>query len=199
MKYFLFGDVHGHLEPLLRLLRQLGIDPQNVPEDVHLIFVGDLIDRGPQSREVVSLVKSLVDSGKASCVMANHEFNFVNFNTLTALNSDQYRRPRNDKNLTEIAETWSSYRIDGRFQKTLLKEHVSWFKTLPIALEFEEFNVIHACWHEPSLAILEKRGNGYFLSESQWKMHGMKTPSLGKRLRHCVKALRERYPMALPF
>ena len=199
MKYFVFGDIHGHLDPLLRLLKQIDVDPQNVPDNVHLVFVGDLIDRGPQSREVVTLVKELVESGKASCVMANHEFNFVNFNTRTSPTSDQYRRPRNDKNLTEIAETWASYRIDGRFQKSLIKEHVDWFKSLPIALEFEGFNVIHACWHEPSLNMLEKRDNGYFLSDSQWESAWVENSPLGQAIETLCKGAERTLPNGITF
>ena len=44
--YYIIGDVHGHYDTLMRLVDRL-------PQDAELIFVGDLIDRGSQSAEVV--------------------------------------------------------------------------------------------------------------------------------------------------
>lgn len=56
------GDVHGHYRTLLALVERL-------PKNARLVFVGDLIDRGPQSREVVRFVRE----GGYPCVMGNHE------------------------------------------------------------------------------------------------------------------------------
>jgi len=62
MKHYVIGDVHGHYDTLLALVDKL-------PKDVRLIFVGDLIDRGPKSMEVVKFVRE----GGHMCVMGNHE------------------------------------------------------------------------------------------------------------------------------
>jgi serine/threonine protein phosphatase 1 len=62
MKHYVIGDVHGHYNTLLALVEKL-------PKDAKLIFVGDLIDRGPHSVEVVKFVR---ESGHL-CVMGNHE------------------------------------------------------------------------------------------------------------------------------
>ena len=59
---YVIGDVHGHYKTLLALTEKL-------PQNAKLIFVGDLIDRGPQSMEVVKFVR---ESGYL-CVMGNHE------------------------------------------------------------------------------------------------------------------------------
>ena len=166
---YVFGDIHGHYDTLLQLLDKLDLDPNNLPDQVELVFLGDLIDRGPKSFQVVELVKSLCEQGKARCILANHEFNFVNFNTETVPKSGIYRRPRKDKNLTEIAETWASYRINGKHQTEQREAHIAWFKTLPVAIELDGLNVVHACWHAPSLALLEKRGDGYYLSDENWE------------------------------
>ena len=61
----LIGDIHGQLEPLRRLLDELGYCEEDGviahPAGRRLIFVGDLIDRGPASRGVLELVRRLVD------------------------------------------------------------------------------------------------------------------------------------------
>ena len=47
------------------------------PENRKLGFVGDFINRGPQSVEVLNLVKSLHEEGTAVAVLGNHEFRLI--------------------------------------------------------------------------------------------------------------------------
>jgi hypothetical protein len=68
--YIIIGDVHGAIEELYDLLET--VEPQ-VAAGAHLVFVGDYIDRGPDGPGVVKLVRNLVESGKASAVLGNHE------------------------------------------------------------------------------------------------------------------------------
>ena len=77
------GDVHGCLPELLTLLGKLGYrvvrdDAGRAVNAVHhegriLIFVGDLVDRGPDSPGVLRLVMGMVAAGTALCVPGNHE------------------------------------------------------------------------------------------------------------------------------
>jgi protein phosphatase len=79
------GDVHGCIDELLELLSALGYlvemrDGQyavQAPEDRKLIFVGDLVDRGPGTPEVLRLVSGLVQAGQAFCVPGNHDIKLV--------------------------------------------------------------------------------------------------------------------------
>ena len=72
------GDVHGELEALQQLLFNLGYQPDgNHPEGRHLVFVGDLVDRGPDSPAVALFVRRLVINGSASCILGNHEMNVL--------------------------------------------------------------------------------------------------------------------------
>ena len=70
------GDVHGEHDALTRLLTELGYAESSGawrhPERT-AVFVGDLIDRGPQQVEVVNLVRSMQDAGTALVAMGNHE------------------------------------------------------------------------------------------------------------------------------
>ncbi|MEU4833903.1 polynucleotide kinase-phosphatase [Streptosporangium sp. NPDC023615] len=73
------GDVHGcrsELETLLRALRW-EIEPGTAgavhPEGRTAVFVGDLVDRGPDSPGVLRLVMGMVAAGTALCVSGNHE------------------------------------------------------------------------------------------------------------------------------
>jgi serine/threonine protein phosphatase 1 len=68
---FAIGDIHGELEQLDLLLARL---PEITSEDT-LVFVGDYVDRGPQSKQVVERVRGFVDSSPAKVVLlrGNHE------------------------------------------------------------------------------------------------------------------------------
>ncbi|MCR9271104.1 MAG: serine/threonine protein phosphatase [Hyphomonadaceae bacterium] len=54
---YAIGDIHGCLQETLQLLEQIEADcAQRDPKTTHLIFLGDLIDRGPESRGVIELL-----------------------------------------------------------------------------------------------------------------------------------------------
>jgi len=72
----IIGDVHGCDVELVALMKRLGhpTDPALPhPEGRTLVFVGDLVDRGPASPTVVLRVKTLVEAGRARCVAGNHD------------------------------------------------------------------------------------------------------------------------------
>lgn len=64
MRTILFGDVHGCLDELRELLEQLAVRPTD-----RLVFVGDLMDKGPLPAETVRFVRKL----GATMVLGNHE------------------------------------------------------------------------------------------------------------------------------
>ncbi len=66
------GDVHGEMHLLERLL-------EKVPSNTKLIFVGDLVNRGPSSRDVLDFVGDLIRKGSAQVVMGNHERALLSF------------------------------------------------------------------------------------------------------------------------
>src|SRR5690606_7959410 len=78
--YDVIGDIHGEFDAVVALLTRLGYRETG---DVwrcsgrQAVFVGDLIDRGPQQLEVLRLVRRMVDGGSAQVVMGNHEFNAI--------------------------------------------------------------------------------------------------------------------------
>jgi predicted kinase len=81
--YDVIGDVHGLLEELLQLLAKAGWKHENGrlshPQGRKLLFLGDLVDRGNYSIEVLKLVRQAVLDGVAKVVMGNHDKKLVNF------------------------------------------------------------------------------------------------------------------------
>lgn len=77
----LIGDIHGCFDELELLMHKLGyvIDgtrPYRVshPQGRRLIFVGDLVDRGPKTPEVLRIVMDMCAAGIAFCVTGNHDY-----------------------------------------------------------------------------------------------------------------------------
>lgn len=77
------GDVHGCFDELIELLTKMGYETgQGLgawyhPAGRKLIFVGDLVDRGPKIPEVMRLVMDSVNFGSALCVPGNHDVKFM--------------------------------------------------------------------------------------------------------------------------
>jgi protein phosphatase len=77
----IIGDVHGCYDELTALLIQLGYQIEDLPERPKVtppngrkaIFVGDLVDRGPKTPDVLRLVMTMVRDGVAHCVPGNHD------------------------------------------------------------------------------------------------------------------------------
>jgi protein phosphatase len=77
------GDVHGCLEELINLLEKLGyrVVRQTLlvtrPLGRKAVFLGDLVDRGPQSANVLRLVMAMAASGSALCLPGNHDMKLL--------------------------------------------------------------------------------------------------------------------------
>ena len=82
----IIGDIHGCYDETIELLEKLNYTISSVedngtnygkevthPENRQVIFLGDLVDRGPNSPDVLKLVMSMVRSGIALCVPGNHD------------------------------------------------------------------------------------------------------------------------------
>lgn len=64
------GDLQGCLESLTGLLEQ-------IPQSANLIFVGDIVNRGPQSLETLRTVRDLCEEGRARIVLGNHDMHLL--------------------------------------------------------------------------------------------------------------------------
>lgn len=76
--YDIIGDVHGCAEELQSLLHLLGYEFVSAhgathPEGRTAIFLGDLVNRGPDTPGVLRLVMNMMESGSALCVLGNHD------------------------------------------------------------------------------------------------------------------------------
>lgn len=159
MHYDIIGDVHGCASQLEQRLIGLGYRRSGGAGAYHhrthrAVFVGDLIDRGPQQRETLELVKAMVDGGSAQVVMGNHEFNAVAYATEHPNYPGAYLRSHSEKHSRQHQAFLDQLTVSQQ------QYYVRWFKTLPLWLDLGELRVVHACWHEGSMRVVEKYCGG---------------------------------------
>ncbi len=177
----IIGDIHGNLRPLTQLLASLGYDEREQwrhPDRRRLLFVGDLIDRGPASFEVAELVRSLCESGENLCLLGNHELNLVDWH--------RGRTGSKHSNLQTIAAIEAD---PGRWAAIL-----DFFETLPLAVELPDLRVTHAVWHQGCfdqlLPALQRPVAGHTLSSFWRDAIRLHAPFEGGKMRHGLPTVR---------
>jgi protein phosphatase len=75
----IIGDIHGCRSELEILLEKLGYDPatRRHPDGRKIVFLGDLVDRGPDIPGVLRIAMEMVGAGNAICVPGNHEMKLL--------------------------------------------------------------------------------------------------------------------------
>lgn len=140
------GDIHGELTSLQALLLQLGYDKYGQhPEHRKLVFVGDLIDRGPDSKGVIALVRRLVNEGNAYAILGNHEINLLTNDIKDG--SGWFFDERYEADLKNYAP----------FQRTQPEERPAireFLNSLPIVLKRDDIRIVHAAWTKPAVAAI---------------------------------------------
>jgi serine/threonine protein phosphatase 1 len=91
-RIYAVGDIHGRADLLERLFVRIDADLRSHPIDQSVqVFLGDYIDRGPQSREVLDLLIARRRRHQVLCLKGNHEHFAMNFLTAPSLWSDWRR------------------------------------------------------------------------------------------------------------
>jgi serine/threonine protein phosphatase 1 len=133
---FVIGDVHGHFDALSQLFEAIAPSGQD-----GVYFVGDLIDRGPDSAKVVEFV---IDN-HYHCLQGNHERMM-----LDAIGSGAIVPP--------LLQAW--LRSGGQptlasYNHQVPQEHITWMQQLPLYLDLGDVWLVHAGL-DPRLPIAEQ-------------------------------------------
>ena len=128
VRHYAIGDVHGRFDLLGRALEAIG---DLEAQDARLVLLGDYVDRGPQSREVVDKLIELSASDRVVCLRGNHEELMVD-----GLAGDP------DETLTWLLNggqtTVESY--GGEIPLA----HLDWMRALPVSYETDHHFFVHA-------------------------------------------------------
>lgn len=158
--YDLIGDIHGCGLTLIRLLEQMGYTKKNgvyQHPKRKVVFIGDIVDRGPNIRLACHVVRDMVDAGHADIVMGNHEYNIVTYCAEAPPNMKQrYLRPHTKRNTFIVEQTLEQF---ANYPEEF-KEFLDWFLEIPLFREYDNFRAIHACWDQVMIdEYLRRYGN----------------------------------------
>jgi bis(5'-nucleosyl)-tetraphosphatase (symmetrical) len=117
-KLYAVGDVQGCAPSLKALVKKL-------PKKSNLIFLGDLVNRGPDSLGALRQLKSLQESGRAECLLGNHDLH------LLAIDAGL----RNTKGLDTV---------DAILKAPDRKDLIHWIRKRPMALSNGKVLTVHA-------------------------------------------------------
>ena len=131
------GDIHGCFDKLQALL---GVCKEICDgHDTRLVFIGDYVDRGPRSRDVVEcLIRAQSDQAqRLVCLRGNHE-------ELLIRTAD---KDRSDRDLMTWwgnggEQTLESYGVDD--PSDLPAEHLDWMRSLPLQMHDQFRMFVHA-------------------------------------------------------
>lgn len=149
---YAIGDVHGCHE-LQKVMEQKILDDDDFDKNNKLIvYLGDLVDRGPSSAEVIEHCLSDLPNGcRRICLCGNHDQAFYNF----------LKKPNLKSEWLDYGgqETLQSYGIDVGYLKTIKtrseefeelirqsipESHVKFLKSMPIMLSTPKVHFVHA-------------------------------------------------------
>jgi len=119
MRTLIIGDIHGCYHELQLLLEKF-----NPNESDRIFSVGDVINRGPESKKCIELLKEM----DVKTVMGNHEYWYIK------------SYPFDDNSVTSF-----------NFRRLEIEEHLDWIKSLPYFFISDEFILVHAGF-DPAIA-----------------------------------------------
>lgn len=129
MDLIAIGDIHGCARSLDGLMSELN----PAPED-HLVFIGDYIDRGPDSKGVIDRLLKLKEQFKCTFLRGNHEELFLGY-----LDDGEYDIFAMNGGIA----TLSSYMTENG-EMEISESHIEFVRQTEMYLETDEFLFVHA-------------------------------------------------------
>lgn len=138
MKYYAIADLHGRYDLLLEAVNK--IYEHAGEDDYKIITLGDYIDRGPQSQEIISFLMKQGDS--FICLKGNHEAMMVE-SIVTPLDPDWWVGNGGGTTLLSYGHPDVKYMSDVSYAY-VPEEHIKWMASLPLFYETEKQVFVHA-------------------------------------------------------
>lgn len=138
------GDVHGHTEKLTSILNMLqGCDDY---QDRWIIFIGDFVDRGPDSRGTLDTVTALTQSHpKTTALAGNHDLAIA---AATGIVEGHPVWQEKWVDRYDSQSTFSSYGVShgdlALLRTRMPRRHVEFLSHLPWVIEHPEYVFVHA-------------------------------------------------------
>jgi serine/threonine protein phosphatase 1 len=142
---FVIGDVHGCASELKTLLNKLPLHPNST-----VVFLGDYIDRGPSSREVIETILKLRQFCKVVTLTGNHEAMLHDFlQDPSSQGAGMFIYNGGGATLASYADEHGNYEIPDH--------HIQFFSQLVLSHHTPEFFFVHAGVPDVKLAELDEQ------------------------------------------
>lgn len=191
MRYYAIADIHGRFDLLKKAFEAITEHAvkNQISEPSKIITLGDYIDRGPESRQVIEFLKDKQDGSQLGssliCLQGNHEAMMLE-TILTPLMPSWWVGNGGDKTLNSYG--WQEpYHLLA--YEVIPRSHLEWLKNLPLFYEAEKQVFVHAGIPQwgmnlpPSSKQLHKVKR--LEEQMQWMLYG-KTDSGGWKGKHVV-------------
>ncbi|MEZ4872075.1 MAG: metallophosphoesterase family protein [Bdellovibrionales bacterium] len=131
-KLFAIGDIHGCFEQLQLLVEQLPLD-----ENSELVFLGDYVDRGPYSKQVIDYIIELKSKYNVTCLRGNHEQMMLDFlDNPASINACLFI-------MNGGSATLASYEVElGQY--SIPDDHMIFLRNLKLYHETDQYFFVHA-------------------------------------------------------
>lgn len=146
-RLFAIGDVHGCLFQLEKLIMRAGI---NLKQDT-IVFIGDYIDRGHESKGVVDFILELKKkSDRIICLLGNHERMLMDYLS-GGIYAGIYLSNGGDATL----RTYGATRGREGYEVTLPEDHRDFYDSLLSLYETDQYLFVHAGFR-PGISLAEQ-------------------------------------------
>ncbi len=136
-RIFAIGDIHGCISKLENIIDRIDLDAQNDT----LVFIGDYIDRGPDSKGVVDFVLELRKSiNQVICLLGNHEQMFLDYLHDENFNKEIFLVNGGGNTISSygVIETSEGIKVD------VPESHMQFFTSLLPYYETDDYIFVHA-------------------------------------------------------
>jgi hypothetical protein len=111
--------------------------------------VGDFINRGPEIRKTIRIIRAMVENGSALAILGNHEINAIIYHLKDKQGFSLVKQP--SKYFLSLYKTINEYSLNS----TEWREHLKWMRSLPLYLDLGEIRVVHACWSDNAVRVAD--------------------------------------------
>lgn len=151
-RYLAIGDIHGRADLLVELMRgyHMNLTGQDfTPADTDIIVLGDFIDRGPNSADVLKSLFHLRNRPGLTVLLGNHEAYMLDCALGLADPRDGWLDFGGDATLASLGLSpprpfESDESFAGRLRDCLGEDVIEWFQAMPVSLRSGDFLFCHA-------------------------------------------------------
>lgn len=164
MSRFVIGDIHGCVDELRRL-----VDGLSVVAGDRVVFLGDYIDRGPASKEVVSFLISLrkkLTSVDFVFLKGNHEDMLLSYLGLDGAHGDMFMVNGGKATLASYGLTEGNFTARDALQ-AIPAAHLQFYQNLQSSYLMDSFLCVHAGIH-PQKSLADQSNEDFFWIRSEF-------------------------------